>query len=98
MIRAQGYGLQLIAHETVLGPVDIEVETEVEEMIVVDCYRVLAHESSISGVDFCTFVVGGSARYAFDLLDSACADSHTDRPILLKRPIERVVVVADRTD
>src|SRR5690606_11312545 len=95
-LRRQDLGNEPVDDEVVPRTVDVEVEPEREVMVVVHADDVIVDEASVSVVISATARVAALDRLRLD--DAGRADADVDRSVLVKDPVENVVVVADHRD
>src|SRR5207237_8954923 len=92
--RIEPRGLQSINPEAVLRTIGVQIETEAEEVIVVDRGRVGCDHPPV-----CRSrrrrLARGSAADGFDLRYAGRADASGSRPSLAESPVEDVIVVGD---
>lgn len=87
---------QAVNHETVVLTVDIQVDAARKKVVVVHAQGVLGDELTVGFYGVTSVPVAGTLLSDSPCLnDSGCSDSDANRAILLKSPIQQVVVVAN---
>ena len=87
-------GDQLGLHDGVGGSVHVHVESEVDEVVVVHCHRVVAHVRAVEGRVCVGHVVGGGGGDGLHGHHAGHGDGHADEAVRLELEVDGVVVVA----